>query len=124
MLIKTPCDEKLKELVRKHDLVIFTSTYYNDVNDLRFRQCLRKLKDPRYGSSIISIVVINGSPMEVHNILKSISGAIVYREQKRFGKGKGGALRESAMASASLPVTTESTLLCWQGKKMKVTIID
>ena len=76
---------------------------------ISFRQCLWTLKDPCYGYSIIPIVVVDGSPMEVHNILKSISGGIVYREQKRFGKRKGGALREAAMASSSLPVTTVST---------------
>ncbi len=112
--IEAPSDERIKELVQKHNMIIFTCSYYNDTNDLRLHQCLKTLRDPIYGSTNIPIVVVDGSPPDVHELLRSTSGAIVRKEQKTYGKGKGGALREAAMVASTLPGVLESTLLCWQ----------
>jgi hypothetical protein len=112
--IEPPSDEKIQELVHKQNMIIFTCTFYSNTNDLRLHQCLKTLQDPLYGASTIPIVVVDGSPPEVHELLKSTTGAIVRKEQKTYGKGKGGALREAAMVASSLPGSTESTLLCWQ----------
>lgn len=111
--MEVPSDVKIKELVQKHNMVIFTCSYYNDTNDLRLHQCLQTLRDGATDDNI-PIVVVDGSPPEVHELLKSCTGAIVRREQKTYGKGKGGALREAAMVASSLPGVVESTLLCWQ----------
>jgi len=112
--IEPPSDKKIKELVQKKNLIIFTCTYYSDTNDLRLQQCLRTLQDPNYGASTIPIVVVDGSPPEVHELIKSTTGAIVYEETKTYGNGKGGALREAAKIASSLPGSTDSTWLCWQ----------
>jgi len=109
-----PSEETTKTLVQKFDMVIFTCSYYSNLNDLRLQQCLKTLNDKSFGATIIPIVIVDGSPPEVHEFLKSNTKALVFKEQKKYGKGKGGALREAAMIAASLPGTTASTWLCWQ----------
>ncbi len=112
--IDPPSDQQIKEQVQRHNMIIFTCTYYSDTNDLRLHQCLKTLQDPRFGASNVPIVVVDGPPPAVHDLLKSTTGAIVRQEQKLYGSGKGGALREAAMVASSLPGVTEATWLCWQ----------
>jgi len=101
---------RIQALILQTNMVVFTCTYYPTINDLRLHQCLQTLK---YATTV-PIVVVDGSPPEVHELLKSINGAIVRREEGICGKGKGGALREAAQVAASLPGVTNDTLLCWQ----------
>lgn len=111
--VEQPSDDRIRELVQKNDMVIFTCTYYSNINDLRLNQCLKTLQS-EFGAASVPVVVVDGSPPEVHECLKRCTGAIVRREQKIYGKGKGGALREAAMIAGSLPGVTKSTFLCWQ----------
>lgn len=105
-----PSIEKIKRLVENKGFVIFTATWYDSKDDLRFKMCLKMIKE--CGTYKSPIVVVDGSPSEeVHSVLKS-SGAIVYRQT---GKGKkGAALREAAMIASQLPGVTDATPLCWQ----------
>lgn len=101
--------KKELNLIEHKRAVIFTCTYYNDVRDLRFHQCISTIRHSQY----IPIVIVDGSPPEVHEALRN-TDALVFRESDRFGNGKGGALREAAQIAASLPGVNSSTWLCWQ----------
>lgn len=101
--------KKELNLIEHKRAVIFTCTYYNDVRDLRFHQCISTIRHSQY----IPIVIVDGSPPEVHEALRN-TDALVFRESDHFGNGKGGALREAAQIAASLPGVNSSTWLCWQ----------
>lgn len=107
-------ESSIEALVKKYNAIVFTCTYYSDPNDVRLHQCLKTLQDPKFGASVIPIVVVDGSPPDVHEMIKSSSNAIVYKESKMYGKGKGGALREALQMASLLPGANESTWLCWQ----------
>uniref|UniRef100_A0A7S3PXQ2 Glycosyltransferase 2-like domain-containing protein n=1 Tax=Chaetoceros debilis TaxID=122233 RepID=A0A7S3PXQ2_9STRA len=111
--IDPPTNEKIRSFLRKLNIVIFTCTYYQTTEDLRFHQCLETLQS-KYGANSVPVVVVDGSPPEVHEVLKNSTGAIVRKETGNCGKGKGGALREAAQVAASLPGVDENTWLCWQ----------
>ena len=111
--IEPPNNELISKMVKQKNAVIFTCTYYSDINDLRLDQCLKTLRCI-HGASSIPVVVVDGSPTDIHELIKTTTGAIVRREQKTYGNGKGGALREAAAVAASLPGVTETTWLCWQ----------
>jgi hypothetical protein len=99
----------MESLNIKSRAVLFTCTFYSDISDLRFHQCINTVRQCQH----LPIVIVDGSPFEVHKELIN-TGAIVFRETGRFGSGKGGALREAAYIAASLPGVNSSTWLCWQ----------
>lgn len=115
--LSTSQQEKIKNLIQTKNLVVFTCTYYSSTNDNRLHQCIQTLNDPTYGSSTIATVVVDGSPPEVHEYLKHKCKqglTVVVKEEGRYGRGKGGALREAADVAASLDGVGDDTWLCWQ----------
>ena len=127
--LSTSKQEKIKDLIQTKNLVVFTCTYYPTTNDLRLQQCIQTLNEPTYGSSTIATVVVDGSPPDVHEYLiqqlcvndndndnkQGLTGlTVVVKEEGRFGRGKGGALREAADVAASLDGVGDDTWLCWQ----------
>ena len=107
---------KIQKLVESKNMVIFTCTFYKNLSDLRLQQCLKTIEHPAHGATALPIVIVDGSPDEIHEYIKSRVGsiAIVRKEEGSFGKGKGGALREAAYVASNLPGVTDSTWLCWQ----------
>jgi hypothetical protein len=108
--------DRIKNLVKAKNLVVFTCTYYASTEDLRLHQCIETLNNPTYGSTTVATVVVDGSPREIHEYLKKacIHAIICKEEGLRYGKGKGGALREAADIAGSLPGVEDDTWLCWQ----------
>lgn len=92
----------IMDQVNKRKMILFTCTYYCEMDDLRLHQCIKTLTDPKYGASHIPFVVVDGSPPDIHEFLKSsCPDAIICKEQRKLC-GKGGALREAAMIASSL----------------------
>lgn len=107
--------QRIEDLVKSKNIVIFTCSYYSSVSDLRLKQCLETLNHASYGSNTVATVVVDGSPTEVHEYLKSSSpNTIICKEKGTFGKGKGGALREAAFVASTLPGVIDDTWICWQ----------
>eukprot|EP00750_Incisomonas_marina_P033294 INCI9737.1.p1 GENE.INCI9737.1~~INCI9737.1.p1 ORF type:complete len:333 (+),score=58.22 INCI9737.1:133-1131(+) len=96
--------------VPQSKLVVFTATWYPDVDQVRFRQAVHTLT--ALVAHGLSVVVVDGSPdEEVRNLLRA-TGAVV---QKQTSQGKkGAALREAAQLAATQEGVTDSTWLCWQ----------
>ena len=100
------------------NFVVFTCTYYPSTSDLRYVQFLETLQAAK--KHAVRIVVVDGSPDDVHKALKEgydgRDGAVIVRQT--YQGGKGAALREAADVAAAggqgaFEVGSE-TLLCWQ----------
>ena len=100
------------------NFVVFTCTYYPSTSDLRYVQFLETLQAAK--KHAVRIVVVDGSPDNVHKALKEAydgrNGTVIVRQT--YQGGKGAALREAADVAAAggqgaFEVGSE-TLLCWQ----------
>jgi hypothetical protein len=105
----------MEALIQKRGYVLFTVTWYDSVDDLRFETFLETIRE--CSRTETPLVVVDGSPSEdVHNALQSASfgsNITTVRRQTAIGK-KGAALREAAQIASQLPGVNASTLLCWQ----------
>lgn len=99
-----------QRIVRRDELVVFTATWYESIEDVRCHQAVQTLN--ALSTFGLTVVVVDGSPSPEVRALLETTGALVYKQSVK-GK-KGAALREAATISANLEGVQEHTWLCWQ----------
>ena len=91
-------------------LIVFTATFYPKLDDVRVSVAIDTLTALTKRS--IPVVVVDDSPDPQIRQLLQTTGASVFRQQSKGGKGS--ALREAAVLAAQVDSVHTNTWLCWQ----------
>eukprot|EP00559_Dactyliosolen_fragilissimus_P001448 CAMPEP_0184868098 /NCGR_PEP_ID=MMETSP0580-20130426/29156_1 /TAXON_ID=1118495 /ORGANISM="Dactyliosolen fragilissimus" /LENGTH=268 /DNA_ID=CAMNT_0027368763 /DNA_START=163 /DNA_END=969 /DNA_ORIENTATION=- len=100
---------------QNRDLVIFTTTFYTSVDDIRYHMCISTIREAVARS--IPIVIVDASPSDEVFSGMIEAGAMVYKQTGTGRKGVG--LREAAIHAKQLDIATDDTYLCFQEPEKK-----